>query len=236
MNIETTTVDERLARAANTSDLSVTPQRQGDALMLIAAAKTPRVVGRLLISLHGEWDGCSKPRKLAEQEIAEIRRSLPVRRPPLVLAPTHLDVWYECEPKRRQKRASEIAAGWYEQERMRAVSRLKSLDRVKRGLLEILAAKKIESAESKVLGVLAWWLDSTCTKCNGTGQMAVSGGGRQASRTCPPRERGGCGGTGERGLPHGLDGRLIEVAINESLSRARQQINAFRHSLRDSLR
>lgn len=204
--------------------------------MLIAAAKTPRVIGRLLIGLHGEWDGCSKPRRLQARDISEIRKTLPARRPPLVLAPKHLDAWPEAELKRRQKQAHDIASGWYEQERMRAFERLKSLTRVKDGLVEMLANKKIENADVKVLGVLAWWLDSICPRCGGTGQLAVPGNGRQASRSCPPRERGGCDGSGHRALPHGLDGRLIESTIEECLSRARQHIGAFRRALRDSMR
>ena len=206
--------------------------------MLIAAAKTPRVVGRHLIALHGEWDGCSKPRRMLEHDINEIRKTLPAKRAPLVLAPKNLEAWSGNELKRRQKQANEIAQGWYEQERMRAFARLKSLDRVKKGLLEIFTDKKIEidAAEAKVLGVLAWWLDCTCPKCSGTGQLAVPGNGRQASRACPAHERGGCGGSGHRALPHGPDGRLIEATINECLSRARQHIGAFRRNLRDCMR
>lgn len=235
MSTETTTVDERLARAANTSDLSVTPDRLGDGLTLIAAAKTPRVVGRHLIALHGEWDGCSKPRCMLEHDIVAIRKTLPARLPPLVISPKALESWPEAELKRRNRQAQEIASGWYEQERLGSLSRLKSLERVKTGLLDILGTK-IESPERKVLAVLAWWLDGTCPKCSGTGQLAIAGNGRQARRACPPVARGGCSASGHRPLPHGADGRIIEGAINECLSRARQHIGAYRRLLHENMR
>lgn len=236
MNTDTaTTVDERLARASNTSDLTVTPDRQGDGFMLIAAAKTPRVVGRHLIALHGEWDGCAKPRRMMEHDITALRKTLPAGAPPLVLAPKHLDTWADNELKRRQRQAEVIANGWYEQERMTSVARLKSLERVKVGLLDVLGAK-IENPEPKVLGVLAWWLDAVCPKCGGTGQLAVAGNGRQASRPCPSRHRGGCDATGQRPLPHGHDGRIIESAILECISRARQHIGAYRKALHENMR
>lgn len=203
--------------------------------MLIAAAKTPRVIGRHLIALHGEWDGCSKPRRMLEHDVAEIRKTLPAQRPPLVLAPKQLDSWAESELKRRQRQAQDIASAWYEQERMRAFARLKSLAAVKKGMIEIIGSR-MENSELKVMAVLAWWLDNTCARCSGTGQLAVAGNGRQASRPCPPRERGGCDASGQRTLPHGMDGRVIEAAINECLSRARQHISAFRRELRESMR
>ncbi|HWT21654.1 MAG TPA: hypothetical protein VN280_22355 [Variovorax sp.] len=229
------TVDERLAVAANTSDMTLTPERQGVAIMLIAAAKTPRVVGRHLISLYGEWDGCAKPRKLLEQEVTAIRKSLPAAKPPLVLSQKLMEAWPEKEFKRRQKRAEEIAAEWYESQRLHAFGRLKSFKRVRTGLIEILGAK-IDSPEVKVGGVLAWWLDSACPKCNGTGQLAIAGNGRQSLRPCPSRHRGGCDATGQRALPHGLDGRLIEATILECIGKARQHIAAFGRELRRELR
>lgn len=186
--------------------------------LLIAAALAPKAVGRRLIMLHGEWDGCAKPRRPLPHDIYAIRKTLQGRAP-LVLSHKHLDAWPEREARR-------MANAWYTNERMRVIGRLKSVAAVRRGLTDAAVAKGMENAEAKVLGVLGWWLDPTCPVCSGRKYTTMPGTNRLSNRLCGTTG-GGCGGTGERQLPHGADGRTIEAMVGEFIYRARQQINAL---------
>ncbi|MGJ7490218.1 hypothetical protein [Variovorax sp. ZT4R33] len=230
MSAEHTSVDERLARAANTSDLSVRPDRRGDGYTLIAAGKTPRVVGRHLIALHGEWDGCAKPRRILDHDIAAIAKAMPLERPRLVLAHAYLDGWPKMEPKLREGNARAIARRWHEAECLNAYSRLKSLHRVRDGLVDVLNGR-VKDPVPKVMALLAWWLDHICPTCNGTRRELMPGQKRLSDRACRS-----CGGTGERVLPYGADGRVIERAIDDCIGKARQQIDQFRRSLERHLK
>ncbi|RYF76813.1 MAG: hypothetical protein EOO22_00805 [Comamonadaceae bacterium] len=222
----TPTIDERLARAANTSDLSVTPERNGDGYTLIAAAKTPRVVGRHLIALHGEWDGCSKPRRPLAHDLLAIYRTLPrATTPPPELTPDQCKEWHRAEREGREAEAKSIASGWYEQERLRAFARLRSLDRVCDGLVEIVQGR-VEEPAPKVKAVIAWWLDHVCPVCCGTRYELMEGQDRLSNRVCKA-----CNGKGERPLPHGQAGRVIERAIDDCIGRARQSIAEYRRNL-----
>jgi hypothetical protein len=225
MSAEPTSIDERLARAANTSDLSVTPDRRGDGYTLIAAGKTPRVVGRHLIALHGEWDGCAKPRRILDHDIAAIAKAMPLERPRLVLAHSYLDGWPKMEPKLRATSAHALATRWHEQECVKAYARLKSLGRVREGLLDVIG-KRVSDPAPKIAAVLAWWLDHVCPACQGTRRERMPGQNRLSDRACRV-----CGATGERPLPYGEAGRIIERAIEDCIGKARQQIGSYRRHL-----
>lgn len=225
MSAEHTSIDERLARAANTSDLSLTPGRRGDGYTLIAAGKTPRVVGRHLIALHGEWDGCAKPRRILDHDIAAIAKAMPRERPRLVLAHAYLEGWPKMEPKLREGNARAIARRWHEAECLKAYSRLKSLHRVRDGLVDVLSGR-VKDPVQKVMALLAWWLDHVCPVCNGTRRELMPGQKSLSERACRS-----CRGTGERALPHGEEGRVIERAIEECVHKANRQISAFRRKL-----
>ncbi len=60
----------------------------------------------------------------------------------------------------------------------------------------------------------------------GTKRELMPGQKRLSDRACR-----GCGGTGERPLPYGGDGRVIERAIDDCIGKARQHISAFRRHL-----
>ena len=204
------TIDESLARAANSSNMRLVAERRGDPDLLIAAAKAPKVVGRHLIALHGEWDGCAKPRRPLQHDIERLAKDLPNPKegdPPLV------------DAKARMERARTLASSWYETEKVRALMRLKSLDRVREGLGDAATLKGVENAHAKVLAVLAWWLDHTCPTCNGTKREMMPGTNRLSDRACRT-----CRGSGERPLPHGEDGRKIEALMIDFVQRARQNI------------
>lgn len=128
------------------------------------------------------------------------------------------------------KQAQQIADEWHEAERVRLFGRLKSLARVRDGLVAWATLKGIEEPSEKVNDVLMWWLDHQCPKCDGTKLEPLPIGGRGAIRACKP-----CQGTGERLLPHKMSGRLIETKINECVHKARQQIGSLHwgHQLRD---
>lgn len=197
--------------------------------LLIAAALAPKIVGRRLIMLHGEWDSCAKPRRPMEREIEALAKSLLVTRKPVyVISPERMERHLNhMKPAWCRVEAIRQAQLWYTNERLRVLGNLKSLQSARDGLAEAAAAKGVENAKGKVLSVLAWWLDHQCPVCSGRRYTTVPGTNRLSSRLCPAPKDGGCGGLGERQLPHGADGRVIESMIMDFIFRARQQINSL---------
>lgn len=224
------TVSERLSRASNTSDLTTTPERHADAFTLIAAAKTPRVIGRHLIALYGEWDSCAKPRRLLDHDISAVMAVLPRLPRALVYAHKVLDRWDAFELEQRRAQAVAVLNNERQRAVQQAFARLRSLPKVEAGLCDILNGK-VKDPSRKVLAVLAWWLNRICPACNGTQFQLMPGTLKQSERAC-----GGCKGTGEVELPCGHDGRLIEKAIEDCIERARRDIGNFRKDLHRSVR
>lgn len=220
---EKPTVDERLARSGNSSDLTVKAGQYNDADVLIAAGWTPSVLGRRLLALHSEWDGAARPRMLTAAEIERIAAQLP--------AQVMVDV-VNREGARMKKLVPRLVAAkqqadqWLDLERARLYGRLKSFPIARDVLSEWCALKGVENPRAKVESILAWWLDHICPRCSGTKYQVVPGTNRQSNRTCRLAPDG-CGGSGEKALPHGGDGRLIEAYMVECISRARQQIRRF---------
>lgn len=196
--------------------------------LLIAAALAPKAVGRRLIMLHGEWDGCAKPRRPLEHDIAILAKSLLVTRKPLyVIDPARMEAHQQqMKPAWCRTEAQRLAHLWYTNERLRVIASLKSLPAARDGLEEATKMKSIENARSKVLSVLAWWLDPVCPVCSGRKYTTMPGTNRLSNRLCGT-SGDGCGGTGERILPHGADGRVIENTLVDYLHRARQQISSL---------
>lgn len=197
--------------------------------LLIAAALAPKVVGRRLIMLHGEWDACAKPRRPLPHDVELLAGSIiEKRRPAYAISPERMadhlqrmtSAWARAEALRQ-------AHLWHTNEHLRVLGCLNSLPAARDGLAEAAALKGVENARGKVLSVLAWWLDHQCPVCNGRRYTTMPGTNRLSSRMCPPPQDGGCGGLGERQLPHGADGRVIEALIHDFIHRARQQINSL---------
>jgi hypothetical protein len=216
-------VDEREKKPDLEERLTTSPSHN----LLIAAALAPKTVGRRLIMLHGEWDACAKPRRPLPHDVELLAGSIiEKRRPAYVISPERMDehlqhmtsAWARAEAERH-------AQAWYTSERLRIVSCLKSLPAARDGLTEAAWLKGVDNARGKVLSVLAWWLDPVCPVCNGRRYKTMPGTARLSNRICPVDS--GCGGTGERVLPHGLDGRLIEGLMIEFIYRARQRINSL---------
>lgn len=218
------TVDERLTRAANTSNLKVEAERRGDGDVLIAAGWTSKsleyVVGRHLMALHSEWDRAEHPRMPRLRDIEQIAAKLPPMVDIEVVAP---DGSKTRKSVPRLAAAKAEAEKWFDLERNRLLGKLKTLPAAEAALVLWADQKGIESAKLKVRAVLFWWLDHQCPRCNGTKYEVVPGSNRQSARTCRPAPQG-CGGTGERNLPHGADGRRIEAHMLDCLHRARQKI------------
>lgn len=227
-NPDAPTVDERLARAANTSNLKVEAERPGDGDFLIAAGLATKtleyVIGRHLISLHSEWDRAEHPRALRPHDIERIAAKLPPMVDIEVVAP---------DGRKTRKSVPRLVAAkieaekWFDLERLRLLGKLKTLPAAQAGLVEWATLQGIDGAAAKVRSVLFWWLDHQCPCCNGTKYEVVAGTNRQSNRTCPSPSQGGCGGAGERQLPYGKDGRLIEAHMIECMHRARQKIRKF---------
>lgn len=203
--------------------LATTPRDK----LLIAAALAPKAVGRRLIMLHGEWDSCAKPVKMQEHHVEALYRATPRLRPrAFCINQTEMDAHYAQEPKMRKDAARAEAERWYTNERLRVVSCLRSLPAARDGLEEAARLKGVENARGKVLSVLAWWLDPVCPVCSGRKYTTMRGTNRLSNRFCGTTGHG-CGGSGERTVPHGADGRLIERLLINCIHRARQQIGAL---------
>jgi hypothetical protein len=197
--------------------------------LLIAAALAPKAVGRRLIMLHGEWDGCAKPRRPLEHDIAILAKSLLVTRKPFyVISPERMEAhMQQMKPAWCRNEAQRLARLWYMNERLRVIGRLQSVVAVRAGLTKAATAKGMQNAEAKVNAVLEWWLDPVCPTCGGRKYTTMPGTSRLSNRLCAQPKDGGCGGTGERLLPHGADGRTIEALMGDFIYRARQQINSL---------
>lgn len=228
INPDAITIDERLASAANTSNLKVEAERRGDGDVLIAAGWTSKtleyVIGRHLIALHSEWDRAEHPRAPHPHDIERIAAKLPPMVDIEVVAP---DGGKTRKSVPRLVAAKVEAEKWFDLERLRLLGKLKTLPAAQAGLVEWATLEGIDGAAAKVRAALFWWLDHQCPRCNGTKYEVVAGTNRQSNRTCPPPSRGGCGGAGERQLPYGQDGRLIEAHMIDCMHRARQKIQKF---------
>lgn len=202
---ERPSVAERVASAGGSSDLSVDPEKRGDADYLIAAAKAPAVIGRYVYQLMSEWDGCAKPRMFAPADIERLAEHLP-----------RVKVQKRGKRGLREVDALDLvgaraeADAWQANERRRVLQRLPSLRRLvdeHAGLLPWVTGLGVEEPRLKLLDVLGWWADRRCLVCEGTGKCGDLG--------CKS-----CKGSGERRVPHGQEGRLISDHIGEQVSRA----------------
>lgn len=200
------TISERLASAANSSDLSVQIDKRGDADYLIAAGCTPARLGRYVYQLMAEWDSCAKPRPVTPADIERLAAELP-----------------RIKATKQTKRGAQVVerldlvgaqakyGEWLEGERRRVLGRLKSLQPLMdahAGLLPWVVGRGYQNASQKLLDVLGWWADRRCQACHGTAERE----GRPCKR---------CKGSGERPIPHGQEGQAISEHIAAHVDRAR---------------
>jgi hypothetical protein len=102
--------------------------------------------------------------------------------------------------------------------------RLKTMPAVREQLTMQAAKWEMEDAAACAAQVLLWWLDRNCQKCQGRRFQHVPGTPSLSAKACPPRQAGGCGGSGEQRIPGGEDGRKLANFLEDCVSRARQSI------------
>lgn len=221
---------ERLASAGSSSDLSINERTVGDALLLTAAGKAPKtlnhLIGRHLIALESEWDRAEQPRAPLPHQIEAMAKAMPTK------------VEIEVVGKDGKKTTKEVTAmvaakteaeRWYELERFRLVARLKSFTPCHAALALWATGKGMEAPEAKARSILVWWLDQRCPQCHGT-KMRPALGGRGATRMC-----NACGGRGDRPLPNGEDGRLLEQQLISCRHSVMRNVERFIRDYRKSL-
>lgn len=232
-------IDERLANAVSSSNLS--PQRDStlplNTLDLITAAGWTKgtaslVLGRALLAVEAEWDASEQPRVPREHDILALISTMPLQvdmtddEGKAVLDAAGRPRQVHTTAKQRTAMGRAQAAEWYEQERVRIISRMRTLPKAVDALAKWARFKGMRDAEPKALSLLAWWLDHRCPKCLGTMLDPVSVGGRGSCRVCTQ-----CQGLGERPLPfddrHTQDGRIMERAMIAARHDAMQKIRGF---------
>ncbi|AOV02770.1 hypothetical protein [Delftia tsuruhatensis] len=193
---ERPTVIERLTSASTSSNLSVDPEKRGDADYLIAAGLQPAKLGRLVYQLLAEWDARPKPRPLTDQQLAVIAEKLPRK------SRGRLDM-----VGARIKEAK-----WQGLMRMDILRKLPTFKRLvdpHAGFLPWVQAKGIQDGETKLADVLLWWCDRKCPTCGGVklGEIA----------TCDA-----CKGFGTREVPHDAEGLKISEHIASEVDQSRR--------------
>lgn len=224
------TIAEHLASASNSSDLTVSLEKRGDADYLIASGKSPATLGRFVYQLMSEWDACAKPRPFTDDDVQRLAKGMSaddVARWEDKLPAVKLD--RRRKPKAASLEVRQIAAArleleqWLTMERRRVLGRLGSLSKLMdphSGLLPWVIQQGFTNPREKLLDVLGWWADRRCTSCNGTGvrnEMACS---------C-------CKGLRERDIPHRADGQAISERIAKLVDESRRGTVAMLKHMRE---
>ena len=215
--IEKPGVAEQYAMATNAKNLRVEAEKRGNADILIAAGWSASRVGSALIRLHSEWDGCEHQKMMSKLDINALAKSLPKIQSGVVKNPATglLEPNMVCDITT----ARATAADWHVRETKIMLGKLKSLPAV-RYQVELQAEKlDIDNPQNMAALVLRWWLDRRCTACFGTRFELVPGTNRHCAKLCRM-----CGGTSERHIPGGEDGKRLVVWLEMCIWRARQDI------------
>lgn len=194
--IDCPTIDESMSCAANSSDLTLRPERRGDADVLIAAGLSQLRLGGALMRLHSEHDAASRGRVASLADFAPARADREQRQVAAAQAHAH--------------NVSEAAL---------LLDRLKSLPAVRAALTHQLTVWGVQEPQAVCVAVLRWWLQPTCHRCGGTKWEVVPGTGRHSGRACKS-----CDGTGETRLPAGQVGRRLANYMDDCVSRSKAAI------------
>jgi hypothetical protein len=81
-------------------------------------------------------------------------------------------------------------------------------------------------ARQRIGPVIRYWLDQTCTRCDGTKWEVVPGTRRQSTKLCKQ-----CSGSGFAELPHGQDGRRLANYMDQAAHRYSAKMKARRRPL-----
>ena len=111
--------------------------------------------------------------------------------------------------------------------RAQVFARLKTLPQVREQLAAQAIRWRIDAPNSVAAAVLYWWLQPTCSACEGRKFESMPGAARLSARACKA-----CAGTGVSRVPHGEAGRRMANFIDDCVHRARQSIGNRLHSIR----
>ncbi|AVS82167.1 hypothetical protein C8244_14795 [Paracidovorax avenae] len=195
------TVQEAYSTAGNSSNLRFCVREgasRSDADLLVAAGWSRSRVGGALLRLHSEYDGADH---------SGMPRS---------------DMLH-ASPKDRSQDVEQRLALRHAQ----VLARLKTLPQVREQLAAQATRWRIDAPHSVATAVLYWWLQPTCSACEGRKFESVPGTARLSSRACKA-----CAGTGLSRVPHGEAGRRMANFIDDCVHRARQSIGNRLHSIR----
>lgn len=199
---------ERYTSAVGTSNLRVQAERSSPADMVIAAGMNQHRLGMALRRLATEWDCVGKPRSPSDAYVRAIAATIP-------RIPGDSMVEYHGKRMTPLQAARKEADRWYSHELGLMFQRLKTLPEVRAALIQWAADKGMEGPEHIVGAVLQWWLAPACPVCHGVKKKIIHGTGRTSSKDC-----GECKGSGERKLPHGLEGRRVLAHMQNSMNAA----------------
>lgn len=210
-------IEEHYTSSTNTSNMTVEARRRMPADDIIAAGWSRSRIGGVLMRLHSEFDGSSKPDRPTAESIQALAATYPRNRDGLV----RID-GLTLKPAQAAKRERDR---WFRHEQALLFSKLKSLPDARRELILWCGRAGISGGEHKAPVLLLWWLDKTCVECGGTKYELIPGTPALSNRICQH-----CAGTGEAHLPHGQDGRKIERFILDCLQAHRSSmVGRFRH-------
>lgn len=196
----------------------------GAAGLLIAAGWSPSRLGAQLMRLHSEWDGSSKPEKPTPERIKALASTIKDVVVDGKTVPGFVQVGDRKVP--RDFWAFGEAHRWYEQELRTLVGKLKSLTEARRELTLQAMKWKIEDPERTAGAVIKYWLDQTCSGCDGLKWKKAPGAPALSSRMCHA-----CDGTGISPVPHGQEGRRLVNYIDNCVSIARRDMAKRLHNL-----
>lgn len=197
-------VEENYTSATNTSDLTVVAAHRGSGDTIIAAGWSRSRIGAALLRLHSEWDHSSHPAKPTPEAISALAASFDPKKVP--------------NPSRA---AEKQAHEWHMHELGLLFQALKTLPAVRTALIHQAILWDIGDRENKVAAVIRWWLDQTCTVCDGRKWQLVPGTSRSNGKVCMT-----CHGSGLSLIPAGRDGRRIACYMDECVDVARASISA----------
>lgn len=195
-------IEEKHLAAANTSDLTIAPNRRGQGDIILAAGLAARgnQLGHALIHLRAEWDRADKPAKRSAAEIAKRAAEIPDKkgRPDVRRAGVEALVWHASAMRHR----ASVLSG-------------RSLVM---GLLSDWAA--LRGVDPDLLSpALFHWLSPTCPACSGIGKTPVLYGKEQSKEACRH-----CRGEGV--WPRPLGAETVHDHIKSCLGKARGQMSA----------
>jgi hypothetical protein len=180
---ERPTIEERHLAAANTSDMTLDPNRRGQADVILAAGLAARgnQLGHALMHLQAEWDRCDKPPKRSAAWIAARAAQVPDKkgRPDIRRAAIEAMVWHSGAMRQRAMALSGRS--------------------VVIGLLTDWAA--LRGIDPDLLSPAVFhWLAPRCPACEGLGKRPVLYGKEQSKESCNH-----CRGVGDWPRPLGAD-------------------------------